>query len=898
MRRRAKLAVITTTALLLLIFASLPWWLEVLVGATLPEKIEAFQADINYPEFSQISADSIRFAISDTNTSMEISHLSSNYGLTQLAIGEVNISTSATVPSETDRGDLEARINPIESGFRNLLAVLDALNAYSEFKQLSVNRLAIKIASANTNGWQQVTFDNVLLNRNGNVISFVANGVLDNNVAESLILKGHHVSSPMEFKIIAELEKRGLKVEINSSNDTLFGLSFSTDNKLQKLRIAANTALLNQLLKQAEIKDIYFTSEKVELNLLKNMASEKIHLASSTELLIGRDWVEEWFQTTEPPVQLLEQVKAQAKADLVIGTSNQCSESKLCQLQLAINIPNSVSVQRNKNKIDFSGMAVTIITKIKLNQIWPTNDIFAIYDTSINSKIDRVFVENTLLGKVKNPARRIAKLEHEVSPTSARIDSVNIKLGLANQPVTVKQFLAENWRVDGYLSASQFEVVATSKSSTIPAKSESDTEPLSFKGVAPLEIEFNLINDSKLESNGVLALEQFEFHSKDSAAKGKLDLKWKNANLEFTKGEVSTTVNLLTPKYTDFSFEQAAMIATMDASESDFKGAVTLSFNQRPMAPFNFQFNRKHQSFAMQLKKEKVSLELINHFLSTIGQKNKIPLQILSGSLTHSGDAKLAKSILISSQLNANKVDLLFGENNVIGLNIDQLVTSLNPKLFKTKLDMARVEFSSGLKIENIKTNIEGRLVDSKEQIELTQLHANILAGELYSESIVFNELELRPTEVNLYKVSLAKLFEFMDVGGLVAEGSIDIVLPVSSSDGKLVIENGKFESIGTGRIQYDVGDEVEQQNIALQVLQNFHYQSFDGSISYDKHGDYLIKLHLLGSNPDFYDGYPVDFMLNLNGQITGLFRSLFLTGNFEQAVLQQIEAERMQNQE
>ena len=93
-----------------------------------------------------------------------------------------------------------------------------------------------------------------------------------------------------------------------------------------------------------------------------------------------------------------------------------------------------------------------------------------------------------------------------------------------------------------------------------------------------------------------------------------------------------------------------------------------------------------------------------------------------------------------------------------------------------------------------------------------------------------------------------------------------------------IIIKDGNFKALDKGIIKYTYTDtdSGEEENIALKALKNFHYESLDGTFSYNEEGLYHIKLHLLGSNPDLYDGYPVDFILNLRGELSGVFRSLF----------------------
>ncbi|MGB0495901.1 MAG: intermembrane phospholipid transport protein YdbH family protein, partial [Kangiellaceae bacterium] len=110
------------------------------------------------------------------------------------------------------------------------------------------------------------------------------------------------------------------------------------------------------------------------------------------------------------------------------------------------------------------------------------------------------------------------------------------------------------------------------------------------------------------------------------------------------------------------------------------------------------------------------------------------------------------------------------------------------------------------------------------------------------------------------------------------------------------VVENGHFSSNRPGILKYDSGQNQEdvEANIALHALQDFHYDKLEGTINYNKEGAYEIKLHLLGSNPSLYDGYPIDFDLNLNGELSDVFQSVFLTGDFEKSIIEKAKLNKL----
>jgi len=118
--------------------------------------------------------------------------------------------------------------------------------------------------------------------------------------------------------------------------------------------------------------------------------------------------------------------------------------------------------------------------------------------------------------------------------------------------------------------------------------------------------------------------------------------------------------------------------------------------------------------------------------------------------------------------------------------------------------------------------------------------------------------------------------------------GYLDISLPVGSDQTGVYVKNGTFKSAGPGRLAY-TKEGVAGSNIGLQALENFQYKDLSGKINYQSDGTYQITIRLEGQNPDLYGGHPVVFNLNIGGSLPELFEAMFITGSFEESILNQI---------
>ncbi len=268
-------------------------------------------------------------------------------------------------------------------------------------------------------------------------------------------------------------------------------------------------------------------------------------------------------------------------------------------------------------------------------------------------------------------------------------------------------------------------------------------------------------------------------------------------------------------------------------------------------------------------------------------------LEILAGEVVHSAGVGIDKLLLLDSELAITDMLLQFDNNQVQGLNVAQKLTSLEPLVLQTHIDIDKIAFASGLSIDNFSASVSSRSI---EDISLHSVKADLLEGHLIADKLQIGTNNLTRLPFQLKQISLTELIFLIDIPGLYGEGKLDFYLPLSLESGSVTVDEGHFKATEKGIIKYISGQEDSgvEENIALQALKNFHYDELDGTLSYNKAGEYHIRLHLLGANPDLYNGYPVDFVLNLRGELSGIFRSLFLTGNFEEAVLQQVKAEQV----
>ncbi len=58
-----------------------------------------------------------------------------------------------------------------------------------------------------------------------------------------------------------------------------------------------------------------------------------------------------------------------------------------------------------------------------------------------------------------------------------------------------------------------------------------------------------------------------------------------------------------------------------------------------------------------------------------------------------------------------------------------------------------------------------------------------------------------------------------------------------------------------------------------LAALENFEYELLRVALDRTADGDTVVGLHLRGANPSFYDGYPVEFNINILGELDAMLQ-------------------------
>jgi hypothetical protein len=175
------------------------------------------------------------------------------------------------------------------------------------------------------------------------------------------------------------------------------------------------------------------------------------------------------------------------------------------------------------------------------------------------------------------------------------------------------------------------------------------------------------------------------------------------------------------------------------------------------------------------------------------------------------------------------------------------------------------------------------------DRVSIRRGQMSLFDGEVIAEPGVVhldatdNRLLLRAVAIDL-----AQVLETVGSEGLSVTGRLHASVPLSQKGDGVEVKAATLESVGSGRIQYraDTASQAGIDNIALQALDNFHYDVLNGTVDYSVNGDYTLQLRLEGRNPDLYDGYPINFNLGISGNLPGLIRQGLFSGGLEDELI------------
>lgn len=240
-----------------------------------------------------------------------------------------------------------------------------------------------------------------------------------------------------------------------------------------------------------------------------------------------------------------------------------------------------------------------------------------------------------------------------------------------------------------------------------------------------------------------------------------------------------------------------------------------------------------------------------------------------------------------SGQTHVDDTALVWQESSASGLFVDADIKDMLALHGHVKARMSAFALAAGINATELSAEID----HSPERLILNNISWQLLDAKWYVPDQQFSKQDTIQAPVALLGLNLEKLLKLFDVHGLSGQGTLDGAIPITLGDDGVVVRDAELHARIPGVLRYAPGEPDPNANIGLQVLRDFHYQTLRVRFDYQESGEYLVKLTLNGSNPSFYNGYPINLTMNIQGKLPGLFKAAVFSGDFNKHILESIGA-------
>ncbi len=835
--------------LILVIFLAFPVWSGWVLKSQLPDNIKLISLETGYPGFQNISIDHIQF-ISNEMT-ITVKDLQVNYDFSKIDIGNINLKKI----NQAQTNEAIVRLPIIE---------MDKLELLDKFQSITIDKLDFH----DSNNQQQV-FKLIFTKTADKKYQIIFN---------KAVISGLTIPSlSLQTSIYTDSDTINLTI-ISEKNLLLEGTYQQTDKK-QQVIAKLNTEILQSVL-DYQVPELPFKPlGLMDINILLRKENTELELEIKQNLVPSIDLFQQQSITLKP----LENHLVDTLLLPVVMKIN--SNSKQFPLKATVDI-------KSAPLSDLQIESVQADLTIKSPQLTLVSDLLITQNQAEDLTIQ--LSNNTFLLSMSSlilaPASEPLTINLTKIKVNAKANDFQQVLSSSNKKNTNQQ----QWKLSGIINASTVE----SKNYTSTTDESLKAQPKSIKLTTKPLINFEFLMSDAIENelltSGKILFSELLIEDFVSHLNGHLQLSWSDVNTDFSTGKMHLDLYSDDGSLSGIDLDDLKLASDFYLSEKNIHGEGELLLNEHILTPFQINIDKKSNEVTLELVKNQLENQLINQFLVLLSDQNNMVLKIIDGDISHEGEVSLNKELNVESRINVSNMSFQLGKNSISGINLKHLVNALEPLTMLSDLTIKKIQFASGLDFSNLKARVESL---AKDQFEITSLSGETLDGRFKSDLIKTSKDGFEETILELQDLSLTELVFFMDIPGLYSEGNITFKIPLTMQSGSFIVQDGTFKAEGKGIIKYtsDHTSSKGEENIALMALKNFHFTSLDGTLSYNQSGEYRIKLHLLGSNPDLYDGYPVDFSLNLQGKLPGVFRSLFITGNFQQAVLDKVRSGQLE---
>jgi len=373
-----------------------------------------------------------------------------------------------------------------------------------------------------------------------------------------------------------------------------------------------------------------------------------------------------------------------------------------------------------------------------------------------------------------------------------------------------------------------------------------------------------------------------------ATSSAKTDLSWQELDLINMSGKLSTktqgfATELEGETWTGFDFD----ITYTLLSNSDVKGSGVVLFDSGLEMPIIFAGNTQAEHWDVSLPASTIKLSQLDSLLRVAHFALPETVKLTDGYIEFQGDVVIGDEITATMSVSGHEMGASMLESSAREASFSFNTSYGNTISAKGPVSVKILALAGGIDVSNVRADLN---LESEDAFGLKNIYAEVFEGRLNLGSLRFAENRIEDTTLEMTHISFGHLLAFADINGLEGTGFLNISLPAGSDEAGVYIRDGTFHSTGPGRLAYTQAG-VAGSNIGLQALENFQYKDLSGTVNYQSDGAYQIAIRLEGNNPDLYGGHPVVFNLNISGSLPEVFEAMFITGDFEEAILNEVRS-------
>jgi len=246
-----------------------------------------------------------------------------------------------------------------------------------------------------------------------------------------------------------------------------------------------------------------------------------------------------------------------------------------------------------------------------------------------------------------------------------------------------------------------------------------------------------------------------------------------------------------------------------------------------------------------------------------------------------------------SLELNARAVDADLDEMELRGLEVraagEHALETITVAVSAPSLKLAAGTVAEALDL---------RLLVQPPVLRVERARARLFGGLISVRPVAINLDEQTSTLfADIDELSLERIMAIFELQTTELTGTVSgPVRIVYDRQRGLAIDEARLRGTRPGVLRFSLSGDPEVaaglDNIAVRALEDFQYEELSAGVLYRPDGQYRIEARLVGKNPGVLDGHPIALNPTIEGRLPALFRAFFITGDFNQAIIERLRDE------